>query len=444
MVQGTTEVGFAELERRALTFEGELKLDDEGRARVALALHEENAADHCCRALAFHDAHPDRQLRMILTAAVELGAAAIPLLQDYLRRNPESADAHESLSEIRAQWGAGNRFADSYGDVLRDRPASKPLLMSYWNTLTRAGRLNEALNSMDDHRSLFEGDREFALLEVNIANHAGLTGRAGELIDRLDDRPDALLARGQHRMQTGNPRDAANLLEAVVRAEPGNLSAWALLEVAWRMLDDPRHEWLVGKAGLYAASELALSRSELEGIGSALRKLHWARAQPLGQSVRGGTQTAGQLFLRTEPDITLLQNALAAAIRQFVAGLPTVDLRHPLLRHRNMGMAFGPSWSVRLTGGGYHAAHFHPNGILSSACYIALPEAVADASEKPGWLEIGRPPPELGLDLPPLATFEPKPGRLVLFPSFLFHGTRPFPAGERLTVAFDLVPVPMN
>jgi outer membrane receptor protein involved in Fe transport len=43
--------------------------------------------------------------------------------------------------------------------------------------------------------------------------------------------------------------------------------------------------------------------------------------------------------------------------------------------------------------------------------------------------------------LPPLATFEPKPGRLVLFPSFLFHGTRPFKGGERLTVAFDLVPV---
>jgi predicted 2-oxoglutarate/Fe(II)-dependent dioxygenase YbiX len=42
------------------------------------------------------------------------------------------------------------------------------------------------------------------------------------------------------------------------------------------------------------------------------------------------------------------------------------------------------------------------------------------------------------LDLPPLATFEPKPGRLVLFPSFLFHGTRPFTGGERLTVAFDL------
>jgi len=31
-----------------------------------------------------------------------------------------------------------------------------------------------------------------------------------------------------------------------------------------------------------------------------------------------------------------------------------------------------------------------------------------------------------------------EPGRLVLFPSYLYHGTRPFSAGERLSVAFDV------
>jgi hypothetical protein len=104
-------------------------------------------------------------------------------------------------------------------------------------------------------------------------------------------------------------------------------------------------------------------------------------------------------------------------------------------------MAFGPSWSVRFTGSGHHAAHFHPGGILSTACYMCVPASVADPEEKQGWLEVGRPPTEIGIDLPPLATFEPKPGHLILFPSFLFHGTRPFTDGERLTVAFDLVPV---
>ena len=35
----------------------------------------------------------------------------------------------------------------------------------------------------------------------------------------------------------------------------------------------------------------------------------------------------------------------------------------------------------------------------------------------------------------------PKPGRLALFPSYMWHGTVPFTTDEsRLTIAFDAVP----
>jgi len=416
----------------------------EGRARVALALREDDAVEHCRRALAFHESSPERQLLMIATAASDLGVAAVPLFEDYIRRHPQDVDAHELVSELRAEWGAGDRFAESYVQALREHPASKPLLMSYWNTLTRAGRIDEALQSIDEKRSRFDRDRDVLLLEMNIANHAGRVEHAAELVDRLDSRPDAQLARAQYCLQIGESAEAAKLLELVVQAQPDNLSAWALIELAWRITGDARQGWLIGQPGLYGTRELALSSAQLADIAAALRTLHRSRVQPIGQSVRGGTQTAGQLFLRGEPEIVLLTNALAAAIRDFVGAMPPADPRHPLLKHRNMGMAFGPSWSVRLTEGGFHTAHFHPGGILSSACYIEVPKGLADPSEKPGWLEIGRPPPELGLDLPALTTIEPRAGRLVLFPSFLFHGTRPFAGGERLTVAFDLVPVPMD
>ena len=95
---------------------------------------------------------------------------------------------------------------------------------------------------------------------------------------------------------------------------------------------------------------------------------------------------------------------------------------------------------MRLVGSGFHVNHIHPEGVISSACYIALPELAEQDGDRPGWLELGRPPVELGLDLAPLAAIEPRVGRLALFPSYLFHGTRPFAAGERLTVAFDAVP----
>ncbi|MFL6852915.1 MAG: putative 2OG-Fe(II) oxygenase [Sphingomicrobium sp.] len=462
MANSSETMSYEELEARARVLENERKLVEardaydaalrlepmsqraaEGRARIAIQLNEECAADHCARALAFHDADPELQCQMIETAAVELGSAAIPLFESFLDRHPDNVTGHELLSDLRAQADAGDAFLN-YKRALDADPGNKPLLTSYWNMLTRSGRLAEALDSMDANRSLFEGDREFALLEVNTANHAGLTDRAGQLLDRLDDRPDAQLARGQHRLQTGRPDEAADLLESVIDAQPGNLNAWAFLEIAWRLTGDPRHGWLADQPGLVDDLQLSLTDAQLEEIAAMLRTIHRSRSQPIGQSVRGGTQTLGQLFLRSEPEILQLTQALTAAIRQFVGNLPPADPRHPLLRHRNMGMAFGPSWSVRLAGGGFHAAHFHPGGILSSACYIRLPDDLAGSPEQSGWLEIGRPPPELGLELPPLATFEPKEGHLVLFPSYLFHGTRPFAGGERLTVAFDLVAVPMT
>jgi tetratricopeptide (TPR) repeat protein len=454
-------IGIADLERRARQLERDHRLADardafeallqlnpssqfaaEGRARIAIQLDEEGAAEHCARALAFHDSDPQLQIQMIATAAAVLGSAAIPLLESYLARHPRDIGAHELIAELRAEAGEGDRFIDSFTAAIEKHPEDRDLLLSYWNVLTRAHRLDEALASMDSNRSRFEGNRRFALLEANIANHAGQTDRAEEALDRLDKRPDAQFARGQHRLQTGRPEEAATLLEGVTKVEPDNLSAWALLEIAWRLTGDHRHAWLAEQPGLVGEVELKLSATELETIAAMLRTIHRARSQPIGQSVRGGTQTSGQLFIRTEPEIRLLAKALAGGIRQFHSGLPPEDARHPLLKHRSQGLAFGPSWSVRLSGGGFHAAHFHPGGVLSSACYISLPPELAGNPERQGWLEIGRPPVELGLDLAPLASFEPKPGRLVLFPSYLFHGTRPFGAGERLTVAFDLVAVP--
>lgn len=414
----------------------------EGRARIALKLREPDAADHCARALAYHDADPELQVQMIGTAASILGVGAIPLLESYLKRNPADIGAVELMSSLQAQAGAGDEFVDCYHNALACSPDNRPVLMSYWNTLTRSGRHLQALDSMDANRSVMGSARDFAMLEIAIAAHSGDVDRATALLERQDDQSDARLARGLNSLQRGDPAAAAQYLETVVAEEPDNLEAWSLLELAWRQTDKQKHRWLVGNPRLYGALQLNLSDFELNQIAQALRTMHDAKAQPLGQSVRGGTQTPGELFARNDPEIVQLTGALADAIRTFVTALPAADPSHPLLKHRNGGMAFGPSWSIRLASGGFHAAHFHPGGMLSSACYISLPQSIGDESERSGWLELGRPPDELGLQLEPLDSFEPKPGRLVLFPSFLFHGTRPFDAGERLTVAFDLVPVP--
>ncbi len=58
-----------------------------------------------------------------------------------------------------------------------------------------------------------------------------------------------------------------------------------------------------------------------------------------------------------------------------------------------------------------------------------------------GWLKFGEPPFDMGFSDPVRRMVEPKVGRLVLFPSYMWHGTLPFTAPDtRTTIAFDVLP----
>jgi hypothetical protein len=83
----------------------------------------------------------------------------------------------------------------------------------------------------------------------------------------------------------------------------------------------------------------------------------------------------------------------------------------------------------------------HHEGWLSSAFYVEVPPGAEAADSREGWLRLGQPPYPTKPPLPAERFVRPEPGRLVLFPSYMWHGTVPFEAGERrTTIAFDLLP----
>nr|WP_246438951.1 putative 2OG-Fe(II) oxygenase [Novosphingobium piscinae] len=132
--------------------------------------------------------------------------------------------------------------------------------------------------------------------------------------------------------------------------------------------------------------------------------------------------------------------ALLAAVEDYVATLPPPDAAHPLLGRPRGRQLISGSWSVRLGGGGFNVAHSHPQGWLSSAFYVSLPQPEQLGPAPAGHFHYGAPPEALGLGLAPRATIAPRVGQVVLFPSTLWHGTLPFAEGERLNIAFDVVP----
>jgi hypothetical protein len=209
---------------------------------------------------------------------------------------------------------------------------------------------------------------------------------------------------------------------------------WPYLSLCWRLTGNDRAAWLDGDP-LYAESfDLDFSEAELAALADVLRGLHRMKAPYPEQSVRGGTQTDRQLIFHPDPVIQDARRKISEAVRTFVEDLPDPDGSHPLLGpRRDEPIRFEGSWSVRLAGAGYHSSHTHVLGWISSAFYVALPDG-----DDTGRLALGTPPPELEVGLEPYQRVEPKPGRLALFPSTLWHATEPFAQGERLTIAFDV------
>jgi hypothetical protein len=128
-------------------------------------------------------------------------------------------------------------------------------------------------------------------------------------------------------------------------------------------------------------------------------------------------------------------------VARYIADL-AVNAQHPFLARRSMRFAYSGSWSSRMQDQGFHVNHFHPEGWISSAYYVSVPKVTANAHARQGWLKFGEPGLDISLKDPVRHAVQPVPGRLVLFPSYMWHGTIPFhEAAVRATVAFDVVPL---
>lgn len=148
----------------------------------------------------------------------------------------------------------------------------------------------------------------------------------------------------------------------------------------------------------------------------------------------------GDLFDQPAPEIQAVKGMIEAAVRAYIAALPD-DADHPFHRRKSPGFRFSGSWSVRLRTQGFHLNHLHSDGWISSCYYVGLPPAVARGDGQQGWIKFGETALALGEREQVARAIRPAVGKLVLFPSYFYHGTVPFADDAyRTTIAFDVVP----
>ncbi|WP_454886092.1 2OG-Fe(II) oxygenase family protein [Sphingomonas oryzagri] len=378
---------------------------------------------------------------MVLGHAAALAAEgreadADALLVDTLRDDPRWIEGHAALARTRQAAGRSGKLA-SIDAALTAAPRELALWQLKIALQHRAREHDAEANTIAQARQQFGESEALVAAAAMLAAELGEAGAGDAAFARLDPFAEtALMVHWlRHQVRQGRPeRVVAQAPRLIARADVND--AWPYLSIAMRMTGDARIGWLEDVPRFVRVFDLGFSPGDLADLATCLRSLHLARAQPLDQSVRGGTQTDGPLFQRMEPPIRALRQRIEKAIAEYVAALPDPIEGHPLLGHIPRRPRFIGSWSVRLTGGGFHDPHIHSYGWLSSAFYVAVPEAAASGEE--GFLTLGEPQAMLATGLAPYRTIAPRPGHLVLFPSTMWHATRPFGSGERLTAAFDV------
>jgi predicted Zn-dependent protease len=383
------------------------------------------------------------------------GDQALAVFDAGVTRYPDSALLHRLRARFHWEAGVPGDPVAPLWHAARSHPQHAALWQTLVELLNRLDRTAESRTALAEARGLGCPQTPDLLLLDAIGHARG--GDALEATRRFTRLSDAFplhtaikLAFAEHLMSTGDPARAEALCADILVANPYEQLAWAYRGTAWRLLSDPREAWLLDYERMVMPVRVSPPPGYADGdaffsaVRGVLETLHRMRAHPIEQTLRGGTQTNGYLFRLKDPLLRLLETQIRAAVRTALAAFPE-DASHPFWGRRVAdpaadGFRFAGSWSVRLNSQGFHTNHIHPEGWISSALYVALPDAIRDGDHA-GHLQFGVPPTETSLALPPQRIVKPQVGELVLFPSYMWHGTVPFTSEQpRITVAFDLVP----
>ncbi len=412
----------------------------EGRlADAAAALEQVASANPPSARLALSHASSLYALRRI--------AEAEEVLAKAVQRWPLERSLQEALANTRWMLGQGDLFARDFEAAVDARPESVEMRVACANILCRADFRQRAEQLLRDGLRRNPDDLSYllslgALLDETDRTEEGLA-LLQKVYARAPDAPSLNENLTQALLRLARPKQALQFISAARRDNPHD-SEWIAYEtMALRQLGDPRYHELcdydrmVQAYDLPAPSGYDSALAFNDALAAKLRGLHALADHPLGQSLRGGSQTTRSLLRTDEPEVRAYLKALEEPIEAYLELMSAAD--HPWSGRKTGRFRLSGCWSILLRAGGFHVNHVHPAGWISSAYYVQLPRAVDESSSQQGWIKFGEPRwPTPGCTVEKVV--QPKVGRLVLFPSYMWHGTVPFDEGERLTAPFDVVP----
>lgn len=432
----------------------ELRSEVEHRLAISLKLQRRHreALAHLDAAIAqAADSRAIRKSRAVLLQHLQRFQEAIGVYELLLAEEPLDLETHLHLNELLYRQGQDGLFLHSYDEAMRRAPHSALLRAAKGQFLLQARRWPEARTAFESALAL-DSENDTALIGLaraleSLGDRKGARSMHERSLATHPLHVDALVAYAAYLLRGGAAAPALELASRAVVLQSESQSALALQGLCYRALRDRREYQLNNYEAFVQVFDLAppagyqdmasfnheLSQY-LAGVQSDVR-------ENFTQTLRGGTRLFDELFYNGHELIDRLCVRIEGAVRQYIASL-RIAPDHPFTSRKSDAYTFTGSWSSRIHTAGYHLNHIHPAGWISSAYYVEVPQVCADPVAKQGWLKFGEPTEDFGSHFAPRFMIQPRPGRLVLFPSYLWHGTTPYNAPEyRTSVAFDVSPL---
>ena len=375
---------------------------------------------------------------------------AIDAIAAPSRASRSNMSAHRDLNDLLYRLRRDDEFLQSYDEAALFYPDRGEIFLEKARFQFRRG----------DHLGARENyERAGQLLTANVTPHDGLAlvlTELGEFAEAIRQHEIALEMEPENAhgwrnfaetlIRAGDPARALEAAEVAMRIEPTHQVAIAMWGTALALLDDPRNDELNDYENFVMPFEIRPPEgyTDIESfnidLNRYLDRLHGGKREFLEQTLRGGTQSLDNLFGKGHDIVERLRLRIDEAVEAYIKRMQENE-NHPLLKRRRKAFEYSASWSARLHDCGFHTNHVHPKGWISSAYYVALPDVVSQAEGKQGWIQFGEPFFDAGLKEPVRRAVQPRAGTLVLFPSYMWHGTVPFHSKQsRTTIAFDVVP----
>ena len=370
----------------------------------------------------------------------------LQLYKDLLNRNPGDPQLHQAYNSLLHRLGRTDEYLASFDRApqTRDILLGKAAMLALQKRGAEAGEICNRLLARDP--------LDLAAA-VGRANSLALMGRYDEavaafeaVINQRGDDPVLFGSAAAAALMAADPRKAEYFCQAGLRHNRYDQNCLAFLGTAWRLQNNEwdedlnRYDSLIRVFDLEPPDGFSSMEDFNAELGAYLERMHPGTDAYLEQSLRGGTQTEGNLFGAGHGLVEKLRARIEKALSSYATDLPG-DERHPFLSRRGPHLEYAGSWSSLLRDQGFHVNHLHPKGWISSCYYVTVPDETKDPQTRHGWIKFGEPELKVPLKDPIRRAVQPIPGRLVLFPSYMWHGTIPFhSASARTTIAFDAVP----